>query len=59
MTMNALSPSDRFAKRCGVTLIELLCVIGIVGVLAAIYLAAISGAFGRSVKVLREIFGMD
>lgn len=57
--MNAVRRAFGSARSSAVSLIELLCVIAIIGILAAIYLAAISGAFGRSVKILREIFGMD
>ena len=37
-------------RRCGVTLMELLCVIAIIAILAAFYLGAISKAFIVYVK---------
>jgi prepilin-type N-terminal cleavage/methylation domain-containing protein len=39
--------------KSGVSLMELLCVIAIIGILAALYLGAIARAFGHILKFLK------
>jgi prepilin-type N-terminal cleavage/methylation domain-containing protein len=44
-------------RKAGMSLVELLCVIGIIAILAALYLSSTSKAFGHVVYFLKGLAG--